>query len=130
MALDFDREIARLFHDLAPRSGAPAADIFEEEGRRVLADSSEPGLVQEVLLARREGPDELRLYRADPTRRRFDPIPWPKELESVRARLLRNLELGAEQGPAENRRAFLGTSPWIAPEALALIIPRRRLEAP
>jgi len=130
VAQDFDREIARLLHDFAPPRGAPAADFFTEEGRRRLADSSEPGLVREVLLARRAGSGELDLHRRDPTARRFDPIPWPEELESVRARLQRAVQLGDHHGQAANPRAFLGASPWIAPEVPALIIPRAPVAGP
>lgn len=124
VAQDFDYEIARLLHDFAPPRGAPAADIFAGEGGRRLADSTEPGLVREVLLARRTGSGELDLHRGDATGRRFDPIPWPEELESVRARLRRAAQLGDHHGQAASRRAFLWASPWIAPEVPALIIPR------
>jgi signal transduction histidine kinase len=130
VARDFDYEIARFLHDVVPARGAPAADIFAGEGRRRLADSSEPELVREILLARRTDSGELDLERGDPIARRFHSIPWPEELESVRARLLRTLELGEHHGPAPNRRAFHWASPWIAPEVPALIIPRATADPP
>lgn len=130
VAQDSDREITRLLHVFAPPRGAPAADFFTEEGRRRLADSSEPGLVREVLIARRTGSGDLDLNRGDATGRRFDSIPWLEELKSVRARLQRAVRLGDHRNPAANSVAFFWASPWIAAEVPALIIPRAPVAAP
>ena len=130
VAQDFDREITRVLHAVAPPRGAPVAEVFAEEGRRRLADSSEPGLVGEVLLARRADSGELDLRRRDPTSRRFEPIPWPEELEAVRARLQRAVQLGDHHAESANRGALFWGTPWIAPEVPALIIPRTPAAGP
>lgn len=114
---DFDRELTRAFLFFHPE---PAAKPSEGLGRaarqleRWRAEAPWPDLVRDVFAVGRSADGKLEISRLDPGSDRFESVPWPDGMDSLRQRL--------SEEPAQGRPAF----PWAAlvdPEIPGLIIP-------
>src|SRR5262245_6127962 len=120
MARDFDGEITRVFLSFHPEVLEDPAEGVARTVRqyeRWRAAAPYPGLVREVLLARRGEAGGLDLLRLSPEARDFVPIPWPADLAGVRRELEQNPRT-AEQGFREFAHLVR-----LVPEVPAMVIP-------
>ncbi|HEX9942288.1 MAG TPA: HAMP domain-containing sensor histidine kinase [Thermoanaerobaculia bacterium] len=88
---DFDREVTRAFFYLHPYPLEPLGDRLERVARqyaRWLAEAPYPGLVRDVFHVSHNERGGLVLKCLRPETERFDPCPWPAELEGMRRHLL------------------------------------------
>jgi signal transduction histidine kinase len=99
---DFDRELTRAFLYFHP---APARTTEERlagaarQLRRWRAEAPWPGLVRDLLAARRTADGSLELAVLRPGAQRFEPVPWTAVPATVRRRLTAAVEPGRPPFP-------------------------------
>lgn len=92
---DFDRELTRAFFMFHPEPSQPAAEGMQRAVRQLQRWRTEapwPGLVKNLLVARRRAGGPPELFRLADDARRFEPAPWPAQLSALRQRMLAKRE--------------------------------------
>jgi signal transduction histidine kinase len=88
LAADFDREIARTydsFHIEPTAYGGDPAGALSDALNKARSTASTGALVKAVFVAESDGGAPMQLRQLDPMNRRLLPVPWPPELEKLRA---------------------------------------------
>jgi signal transduction histidine kinase len=114
-ATDFDREVTRAFLYFHPERAEAPGDLsgrVTQQLQRWNAEAPYPRLVRDILHVHRAASGGLEVEVLRPASGRFEPIPWPAELEAVRRRL----------GETARYPAFGHATP-VAAEVPGLVIP-------
>jgi signal transduction histidine kinase len=88
---DFDRELTRAFFMFHPEPSQPSQEGMQRAVRQLERWRQEapwPGLVKDLLVARRGSAVTPELFLLAAGARRFEPTPWPAKLSHLRQRLV------------------------------------------